>query len=87
LEHAGVRDVLSKRFGTGNKLVNAQATFKALRSLRIPKGGLVEEAPAAKAAADMSVPPDSTVEVKTMTRAEAEAHNKAAKAAGQETLE
>ena len=31
LEHAGVRDVLSKRFGTANKLVNAQATMLALQ--------------------------------------------------------
>ena len=30
LEHAGVKNVLSKRFGTGNKLVNAQASMIAL---------------------------------------------------------
>ena len=30
LEHAGVRDVLSKRFGTSNTLVNAQAVMRAL---------------------------------------------------------
>lgn len=30
LEHAGIRNVLSKRYGTTNKLVNAQATMKAL---------------------------------------------------------
>ncbi len=34
LEHAGVRDVLSKRYGTNTKLVNAQAVIKALSSLR-----------------------------------------------------
>lgn len=34
LELAGVIDVLSKRFGTGNKLVNAQAAMKALRTIR-----------------------------------------------------
>jgi len=34
LDHAGVRNVLAKRFGTGNKLVNAQATFKALALLK-----------------------------------------------------
>jgi small subunit ribosomal protein S5 len=33
-DHAGIRNVLSKRFGTGNKLVNAQATFKALALLK-----------------------------------------------------
>lgn len=34
LEHAGVQNVLSKRYGTNNKLVNAQAVMEALRSLR-----------------------------------------------------
>jgi len=34
LEHAGVRNVLSKRYGTTNKLVNAQAVIKALGKLR-----------------------------------------------------
>ena len=34
LEHAGVRNVLSKRYGTNNKLVNAQATMEALQNLR-----------------------------------------------------
>ena len=34
LDLAGVKDVLAKRFGTGNKLVNAQAAMKALGSLR-----------------------------------------------------
>lgn len=33
LEHAGVRDVLSKRFGTSNTLVNAQAVMRALSRL------------------------------------------------------
>jgi small subunit ribosomal protein S5 len=39
-DHAGIRNVLSKRFGTGNKLVNAQATFKALELLRPIKAGM-----------------------------------------------
>ena len=34
LEHAGVHNVLSKRYGTNNKLVNAQATLLALQKLR-----------------------------------------------------
>jgi len=34
LEHAGVKNVLSKRYGTTNKLVNAQAVMKALGDLR-----------------------------------------------------
>ncbi len=41
LDLAGIKDVLAKRFGTGNKLVNAQAAMKALmklRGTRIAKG-------------------------------------------------
>lgn len=34
LEHVGVKNILSKRFGTGNKLVNAQAAIKALAMLK-----------------------------------------------------
>jgi len=34
LEHAGVQNVLSKQYGTSNKLVNAQAAIKALKRLR-----------------------------------------------------
>lgn len=34
LEHVGVKNVLSKRYGTNNKLVNAQAVMIALASLR-----------------------------------------------------
>ncbi len=34
LEHVGVKNILSKRFGTGNKLVNAQAAIKALEMLK-----------------------------------------------------
>ncbi|MCA9370841.1 MAG: 30S ribosomal protein S5 [Candidatus Peregrinibacteria bacterium] len=33
LEHAGVQNVLSKRYGTNNKLVNAQAVMEALQRL------------------------------------------------------
>lgn len=34
LEHAGIKNVLSKRFGTTNKLVNAQAIMLAFSKLR-----------------------------------------------------
>lgn len=34
LDLAGVKDILAKRFGTGNKLVNAQAAIHALMALR-----------------------------------------------------
>jgi small subunit ribosomal protein S5 len=39
LDHAGVKNVLSKRFGTGNKLVNAQAIMRALALLKPLKAG------------------------------------------------
>lgn len=42
LDHAGVRNVLAKRFGTGNKLVNAQATLKALALLKPVAAALAE---------------------------------------------
>lgn len=50
LDLAGIKDVLAKRFGTGNKLVNAQAAMKALsklRGVRIVKGGTAKAAPGA----------------------------------------
>jgi hypothetical protein len=34
LDLAGVKDAIAKSFGTGNKLVNAQASMLALRTLR-----------------------------------------------------
>ena len=34
LEHAGVQNVLSKRYGTNNKLVNAQCVIEALQLFR-----------------------------------------------------
>lgn len=43
LEQAGVQDVLSKRFGSSNKLVNAQAVMKALSRLKWKGGQPTEE--------------------------------------------
>lgn len=34
LDHAGIRNVLAKRFGTGNTLVNAQAAIRALKKIK-----------------------------------------------------
>jgi len=42
LDHAGVKDVLSKRYGSRNKLVNAQATMLALAKLRF-SGKMTDE--------------------------------------------
>jgi small subunit ribosomal protein S5 len=42
LDHAGVKNVLSKRYGSRNKLVNAQATMQALEMLRAT-GKMLEE--------------------------------------------
>lgn len=52
LDLAGIKDVLAKRFGTGNKLVNAQASMKALSMLR---GSKV----VSSAATDVKVPAGS----------------------------
>jgi small subunit ribosomal protein S5 len=64
-DHAGVRNVLSKRFGTGNKLVNAQATFRALARLKPAKAGMedVQTVAAVKEVEgiDASVPQVKTV--------------------------
>jgi small subunit ribosomal protein S5 len=75
LEHAGVKNVLSKRFGTKNKLVNAQATIKVLKTLRLSaRPGqpevIAEEPTAAEASAAKDKP-----QVTEMTRAEAKAQN------------
>lgn len=70
LDHAGVKNVLSKRFGTRNKLVNAQATILALKHLR---GEIKDEAPAKK-----DGPTDADVlqgqEVKEISKADVEKH-------------
>lgn len=51
LDLAGVRDILAKRFGTGNKLVNAQAAMIALRTLRGSRAAVAaDRAPVAVAA-------------------------------------
>ncbi|MEK7590789.1 MAG: 30S ribosomal protein S5 [Patescibacteria group bacterium] len=47
LDHAGVKNVLSKRYGTRNKLVNAQATMLALEKLRFTGNEQPEDAPKA----------------------------------------
>lgn len=52
LDLAGVKDVLSKRFGTKNKLVNAQAAMLALQKL---KGEIKDEVVAVKGAAEIKV--------------------------------
>ena len=44
LDHAGVKDCLSKRFGSRNKLVNAQATMQALEMLKAVGGATTEDA-------------------------------------------
>lgn len=56
LDHAGVRNVLTKRFGTGNLLVNAQATMKALKLLKTPT-------PPTGAIAPVPAPVESTPDV------------------------
>ena len=60
LEHAGVKNVLSKRYGTTNKLVNAQAMMKALQTLR----GTVADPVAEEKAADLKRAADRDAEEK-----------------------
>ncbi len=49
LDLAGVKDILAKRFGTGNKLVQAQAAILAIRQLRPTKSSVAApSAPAIK---------------------------------------
>lgn len=79
LEHAGVRNVLSKRFGTGNKLVNAQATFRALRLLKSVRASDQE----AEVAAEQASTPEA-LQVQTITKDEAEARQKISREMGAE---
>lgn len=76
LDHAGVKNVLSKRYGSRNKLVNAQATMLALQRLR-PVPQKAEEA--APAAPEAVTPAGEKMEVKTVSRKEAEEQNERAK--------
>lgn len=75
-DHAGIRNVFGKRFGTRNKLVNAQATFKALQMLaKVP----VKE--------EGTKPEAGAVQVTEMSRSAAEAHNQKAKRASDDGAE
>ncbi len=76
LEHAGVKNVLSKRFGTGNKLVNAQASMIALKKLSMTRKngsteGLPEEDPE-PSAAPFAAAQKEQIQVREITRKEAE---------------
>lgn len=66
-DHAGVRNVLSKRFGTNNKLVNAQATFVALKRLKPVKVGR-EDAQIVAAVSGVEAPDASVPQVKTVSK-------------------
>ncbi len=72
LDHAGVKDCLSKRFGSRNKLVNAQATMMALKMLRgTPVADSVAAAPAAEAAEDGNA--KEQIALKVVTKGEVDA--------------
>lgn len=75
LDQAGVTDVLSKRFGSRNKLVNAQATILALKKLtHYPKGMMDEK---------VAIPEEEAnkIDVVEMSRADAVKQNDAARQA------
>lgn len=71
-DHAGIRNVFGKRFGTRNKLVNAQCTFKALQKLSkvVVRGG-----------SEQPVKTPESIVVKQVSKADAQAHNAAARRA------
>ncbi len=68
LDHAGVKNVLSKRYGTSNKLVNAQAVMKALTRLR----GKIADEPekVVKKEGDAIDNGDENIQVKQVSRAD-----------------
>lgn len=70
LDLAGIKDALSKSFGTTNKLVNAQAAIKALDSLR----GERKERAAEKKAVESEVAghPEENLDIKTVSRKDLE---------------
>ncbi|MFA6039475.1 MAG: 30S ribosomal protein S5 [Candidatus Peribacteraceae bacterium] len=78
LDHAGVKNVLSKRFGSRNKLVNAQATMLALQKLRAVPAAPVEEKAVEKGPV-VETPSGDTVQVQQVSRKELEEKNRQAK--------
>lgn len=66
LEHAGVKNVLSKRYGTTNKLVNAQCVLLALMQLR--GTGTVEAEPEQKTEAEVEETAKDGMEVKEVSK-------------------
>jgi small subunit ribosomal protein S5 len=75
LDHAGIRNVLAKRFGTGNKLVNAQATFKALKLLKPLRAGVMDDVETAKVAAEAQLHDKSMPTVKEVSKDQIEGGN------------
>ncbi len=66
LEHAGIQNVLSKQYGTSNKLVNAQAVIGALKRL---KGELApDEATEAKKATEETEDVKDKKEIKDLDK-------------------
>ena len=79
LDQAGVKDVLSKRYGTRNKLVNAQTSIMALQMLR---GKNLPDQPEAAKPVDPAAPEElrtGGVGITEISRTEAEKHNVEAK--------
>lgn len=58
IELSGIKNILSKAFGSTNKLNNAQATFKALALMRRPKGLGVKKAEPEKEVAKEGAQPN-----------------------------
>ena len=73
LELAGVKNVLSKRYGTSNRLVNAQAAILALKRLRPLKGHVAVETVAVAAMPETESESGSEGSVVPVTEVEREA--------------
>lgn len=74
LDHAGVKDCLSKRFGSRNKLVNAQATIQALEMLKAVASSADDATPDAAKTPDGEDNGDTAkIAVKEVSKGEVEA--------------
>ncbi len=71
LDLAGVGDAISKSFGTGNKLVNAQGAMKALRMLRGSKAAVATETP--KIVSEVQGHPEENLPIKVVPTPEKKA--------------
>lgn len=73
LDLAGVKDAIAKSFGTGNKLVNAQAAMKSLQMLRGSRKTLATETP--KVVSAVPGHPEENLPIKHVTATDKDRKN------------